>query len=339
MNLYINNRRYIGSKKSLLYEIEKTVKTYYGNNKCIFTDLFGGTGVVGEYFSSLGYDVIINDFLYSNYIAYETWISNEKFDQTIIENTIDQFNLINGQDLKSNYFSKVFGGKYFSINDAKKIGYIREEIEKQKKEISYREYCILLTSLMYATDKIANTVGHFEHYLSKEPIDKGVILRIPTINNDRTGKSYIYNEDSNSLIRKIKTDIVYIDPPYNARQYINFYHVLENLVRWEKPEELEGKSMKFKRNHLKSDYSKSKATEVFEDLIINIRAKLIIVSYNNTYNANSGASNNKIKEEDLYKILSEKGKTDIIEIDYKSFNTGKTNFNDHKEKLYVCVVK
>ena len=75
-----------------------------------------------------------------------------------------------------------------------------------------------------------------------------------------------------------------------------------------------------------------------EDLISHIDSKLIIVSYNNTYNAKSGASNNKISEEELYNILSKKGKTTIIEIDYKSFNAGKTDFENHKEKLYVCEV-
>jgi len=96
--------------------------------------------------------------------------------------------------------------------------------------------------------------------------------------------------------------------------------------------------MKFKRNHLKSDYSKKNAKDVFEDLIENIDAKLIILSYNNTYNAKSTASNNKIKKEDIIKILKKKGDLIIEEIDYKSFNSGKTNFKNHKEFLYICRV-
>ena len=96
--------------------------------------------------------------------------------------------------------------------------------------------------------------------------------------------------------------------------------------------------MKFKRNHLKSDYSKAKAPIVFEDLINNIKGKLIVVSYNNTYDAKSGASNNKISEEQLETILSKKGKLTKIEIDYKFFNAGKTDLKNHKEYLYVCEV-
>lgn len=338
MDLFINNRRYIGSKKSLLNQIQKVILEYYGTEPCKIADIFGGTGVVSEHLLNQGYDVLVNDFLYSNYVAYQTWISNEKINIKKVERLINSYNKIDSTKLNDNYFSKVYGGKYFSNNDAKKIGFIREELEKERDNLTSREYYAILTSLMYATDKIANTVGHFEHYLSKKPIDRGVSLRLPFITKERKAKSEIYNMDANELIRKIEADIIYIDPPYNARQYINFYHVLENLAKWEKPTDFEGVSMKFKRDELKSGYSKSKAPKLMEDLINNAKCKLIIVSYNNTYNAKSGASNNKISEEQLYSILEKKGKTNIIEIDYKSFNAGKTNFDNHKEKLYVCEV-
>ena len=76
--LKICNRRYIGSKTKLLNNIENVVKEYYGNKKIKIADIFGGTGVVANYFAENGYDVIVNDLLYSNYVAYNTWISNEK---------------------------------------------------------------------------------------------------------------------------------------------------------------------------------------------------------------------------------------------------------------------
>lgn len=280
-----------------------------------------------------GMNAIVNDTLRSNYIAYNAWLGNEKYNKKLLEKLIKDFNDINPSKLKENYFSKVYGDKYFSKADAKKIGYIREQIEKEK--INKREHDILLASLMYATDKIANTVGHFEHFLSKAPIEKGVFLKLPKIEK-YSGSAKIFNEDANKLVKEIRCDIAYVDPPYNARQYVNFYHVLENLVRWEKPTEFEGSSMKFKRNELKSDYSKSKAPMVFKDLIDNLKAKIIVVSYNNTYSAKSSASNNKISEKQLLNILSTKGKVSVKEVKHKFFNSGKTDFLDHKEKIYIC---
>lgn len=334
MDLLIGNRRYTGSKKALLNDIYESIDAY--NKKgVVFADLFAGTGVVSAFMLEKGMNVIINDTLRSNYVAYQAWFGEGSFNIKRLEKIISEFNLIKGESLKNNYFSKIYGGKYFSLSDAKKIGYLRDKISEMK--LSAREYNLLLTSLMYATDKIANTVGHFEHFLSTPPFDKGVVLRLPRIVSFK-GKALIYNEDANKIAKKIKCDIAYIDPPYNARQYINFYHVLENLVRWNKPTEFEGSSMKFKRNELKSDYSRSKAPRVFQELINDLQAKIIVVSYNNTYAAKSSASNNKISEAQLLNILSAKGKVTVKKIKHKSFSSGKTNFKNHKEILYTCVV-
>lgn len=335
MDLNIGNRRYTGSKRALLNDIHESIASYCKDG-AVFADLFAGTGVVSSFMLGKGMDVIVNDTLRSNFIAYQAWLGSGKYNIKKIERLISEFNLVDGNILKENYFSDIYGNKYFSMSDAKKIGYIRDRISSIR--LTERERYILLASLMYTADKIANTVGHFEHFLSESPIDKGVILRLPKIDAFR-GKAIIYNIDANKLVRNITCDVAYVDPPYNARQYINFYHVLENLVRWNKPIEFEGASMKFKRNELKSDYSKSKAPEVFKDLIDNLRAKLIVVSYNNTYSAKSSASNNKISESQLVDILSRRGNVIIKGIKHKSFNSGKTNFIDHKEILYICKTK
>lgn len=337
--LEIKNRRYIGCKTKLLDQIYNSVNEMGFDKSFSFADIFAGTGVVGYHFAEKGYKVLLNDMLASNTVAYKAWLGEGDYNILKINQLIEIFNNLNPNELGNNYFSKTYGNKYFSINDSKKIGFIRDYIEDHKHELSAREYQILLTSLLYRVDKIANTVGHFESYLSSKPSDKGVILQ-PLKINDNLERADIYEIDANELVRKIKYDVVYIDPPYNARQYINFYHVLENLIKWKKPKEFEGKSMKFKRNELKSNYCRmNKATELFEDLINNIDAKLIVVSYNNTYVANSISSINTISEQNMKRILSSKGKLTIREINYKYFNAGKTKFKNHKEFLYICEVR
>lgn len=336
--LKINNRRYIGSKSKLLDFINDSIIEFtdIGNEKFVFADLFAGTGVVSDYFSNKGHKVILNDNLYSNFIAYQTWFSSGEINQKKVQNIINMFNEINPKYLNTNYFSNIYGDKYFSINASKKIGHIRDEIELIKEDLTDREYYTLITSLVYATDKIANTVGHFEHYLKIKPVKDDLVLLLPT--NLIKRESEIYNQDANELVDKIVADLIYIDPPYNARQYINFYHVLENLARWEKPTEFEGISMKFKRDELKSGYSQAKASGLMQDLVDKCNSRYILVSYNNTYNAKSGASNNKMSEEVLKDILNSKGKTIKIEIPHNHFNSGKTNFLNHKELLFICKV-
>lgn len=332
----IQNRRYIGNKRKLLNNIENIVSRYFGDSPIIFGDIFAGTGVVGYHFANSRNKVIVNDILYSNYVPYKAWFSEEHIDIAKLQEILDKFNNLDMTNLDNNYFSDIYANKYFSEENAKAIGFIREEIEEYRDMLSEREYFVLLTSLLYYADRTANTVGHFESFLKQTPSIKP--LNLEMLKLDNISNVEIYKKDANSLISDLECDVVYIDPPYNARQYINFYHVLENLAQWEKPMEFEGNSMKFKRNHLKSGYSQAKAPMLFEELINKTLAKIIIVSYNNTYSAKSNASNNKITEEQLESILKKKGKVRIEEIEYKSFNSGKTDFKNHLEKLYICEV-
>ena len=332
----INNRRYIGCKTKLLNNIYNAVQELGYTNENVFADIFAGTGVVAYKFAENGYKTILNDTLKSNIVAYDTWLGSGELDIEKVNSKIDEFNELPYDSIEENYFSDIYAGKYFSINDAKKIGFIRESIANDT-TLTDREKSYLITSLMYATDKIANTVGHFESFLRKEPIDKNIKLSKLEV-DDTITKAEIYCEDANKLVENIKTDIAYIDPPYNARQYVNFYHVLENLVRWNKPTEFEGNSMKFKRKELKSDYCRNKAPKLLEDLVNKLDCKLIVISYNNTYTAKSTSSNNMIQAEDIIRILEKKGKVTIKEIDHKFFNAGKTDFSEHKELLYICEV-
>jgi adenine-specific DNA-methyltransferase len=110
---------------------------------------------------------------------------------------------------------------------------MREEIEKIAE--SEDEKNILICSLLYAVDKVANTVGHYDAFRKKLDSIQSIKLQIPEINYNFNAKNNIYKEDSNLLIRKISCDVLYIDPPYNSRQYGDAYHLLENLCEWKKP--------------------------------------------------------------------------------------------------------
>lgn len=338
MGLNIENRRYIGNKSKLLKFIDDTIKKEK-IRFCTFGDVFSGTGVVAEYFLNKGKEIYVNDLLFSNFVIYKALLSNEKYEEEKIIKIIDDYNRIDVEKIQDNYFSDNFSGNYYHYKDAKKIGYVREDIENRylNKEINDREYYILISCLLYSMDRISNTVGHYESFLNKEPEYKN--LQISNLNIKLyNSNSYIYNEDANSLVRKIKVDVMYIDPPYNARQYANFYHLLENVAQWKKPK-VYNKAKKMERKNIMSEYCKANAKTVFTDLIENINAKYIIVSYNNTYEAKSTSSVNSITYNDMMQILEKKGKVSVYETDYKFFNSGKTNLDKHKERLFVCKVE
>lgn len=326
----ISNRRYTGSKYKLLDWIEDLIlKNCEGES---FFDVFAGTGVVSARMSCHYNKVIINDFLFSNEIIYKAFYGKEEYSLEIMEQYKEKFQHINSNELKDNYFSINFGGKYFSNNDAKLIGEIREEIEKQKNVLNDREYCILLASLLYSMDKAANTVGHYDAYRKISNIDDRFIYQL--ISPEKAADKFsIYRMDANKLVKEIAADIAFIDPPYNSRQYSRFYHVLENVVQWKKPK-LEGTALKPPAENM-SDYCRSNAPEAFADLIKNINVKYIVVTYNNTYNSKSSSSKNKITLEEIEKILSAKGEIKVFERKHQCFNAGKTEFDNHKEFVFI----
>ena len=88
-----------------------------------------------------------------------------------------------------------------------------------------------------------------------------------------------------------------------------------------------------------SDYSRSNAPKVFDDLVKKLNCKYIAVTYNNTYNSKSSSSKNKISFEEISKSLNEVGETKVFEKEYKFFNAGKTDFKAHKEFLFLTEVK
>lgn len=329
----IKNRRFLGNKHKLLGFIEDIV-----NEKCnslnSFCDIFAGTGVVGERFNKKDVKIISNDLLCSNYIPLKTFIGSTKIDFNALKEKIDLLN--NLEPKQDNYFSIHYGNTYFTLENARKIGAVREKIEEISGNDEEKEF--LTTAVLYATDKVANTVGHYDAYRKKLDSIQPLQLLMPNVDIEKNYNNEVLNEDANSLIKKISCDVLYIDPPYNSRQYSDAYHLLENLATWKKPEVF-GKAKKMDRSHLKSEYCLKGATNAFSDLIRNANCKHILVSYNNTGESKVGRSNARIKDQEIVDILKSKGEVEIFERDYKAFTTGKSNTNGHTERVFYCEVK
>ncbi|WP_321779275.1 DNA adenine methylase [Sulfurimonas sp.] len=333
----ISQRRYLGNKNSILDFIDDIIKKEVGEFDS-FCDIFSGTGVVSSYFNDKNKKIISNDLLYQNFVSLNAFLNYEDFDETKLQRIIKEFNA--STTSRENYFSKNFGGRYFSKKIAKKIGFIREEIKRFFLEdaINLKEKHILLTSLNYSIDRIANTVGHYDAYIKKEIREQKFEMKMLDIDLDKNRRNEVHNIDANMLIRDIECDVLYLDPPYNSRQYCDTYHLLENLTQWKKPEVF-GVAKKFDRSKIKSEYSLKSAADSFDDLIINAKCKYILLSYNNMGDRGNSRSNAKISDEEIIKSMSRRGKVKVFEKDYKAFTTGKSKHDDNKERVFFVKVE
>lgn len=328
----INNRRYLGNKYRLLPFITKVV-----HDNCkgvnIFADLFAGTGAVASAFANK--TIITNDILYSNYICNLAWFSPQKFDTVKIKEIIARYNQI--QTNEKNYMSENFADTFFSSNDCSKIGAIREdiEIEYNSAKINERERALLITSLLYAMDKIANTCGHYDAYRQGAGFEKHIELYYPNASNSNNPTNSCFNDDINIIAREVQADMVYLDPPYNSRQYCDAYHLLENVARWRKPI-VSGVARKMDRSELKSIYCTRKAADSFEDLIANLNCRYVLLSYNNMSKKGNDRSNAKISDDDILRILGAKGTVRVFSENYKAFTAGKSDIQNNAERLFLC---
>ena len=329
----INNRRYLGNKYKLLPFITRVVENECKNINTV-ADIFAGTGAVASAF--IDKKITTNDIMYSNYICHVAWFSSEHYSEEKVIKIITQYN--NLKITEDNYMSDNFSNTYFSLDDCRKIGFVRQDIEDKfnSGDINARERALLITSLLYAMDKIANTCGHYDAYRQGVEFEKHLELYVPQPEHDVNENNVCYNMDTNELAPEIEADLIYIDPPYNSRQYCDAYHLLENVARWEKPEVF-GVARKMDRTALKSDYCTQKATVAFENLINSIHAKYILLSYNNMANKGNDRSNAKISDDDIMKILSKKGKVKVFSEDYKAFSTGKSDIQANQERLFLCI--
>jgi adenine-specific DNA-methyltransferase len=177
-------------------------------------------------------------------------------------------------------------------------------------------------------------MGHFDAYYRKAPVAHQFQMRM--IDAESYKGVEIHQEDANQLSSHINVDLTYLDPPYNSRQYSRFYHVYENLVQWRKPQ-LYGTALKPKEENM-SDYCRNAAFTAFTDLVSHINSRYLVVSYNNTYHSKSSSSENKIKLEQLEEVLNKCGRTQVFNHEFKAFNSGKTEFDDHREYLFITEV-
>ncbi len=332
----INQRRYLGSKTKLLYFIDSILEKEKIQFES-FADIFAGTGTVANHY----YDkskIIVNDILDSNNHIYHAFFGKDRLRINELKRFLKIYNSLDIKKYDDNYFSKNFSNTYFDAKNSKKIGIIRDDIEKlfEEKIITNREKSYLLTSLVYALDRIANTVGHYDAYRKiKIPEKQLFLLPLDIKSSKYTAK--IYKEDANDLVKRIKADVVYIDPPYNSRQYSDAYHLLENIVTWKK-EDVYGVAKKLNRSHIKSKYNMKSAGATFCDLIDNIEAKYILVSYNDMGTFGHSRSQSRISDHEILSALKRKGEVIVFEANFKQFTTGKSNNDNLKERIFLCKV-
>ncbi len=296
----IKTMRYLGNKTDLLEFINSTIYKYQNKHLLHSTiiDGFGGTGCVTQYFNRLGYNVISNDINdYSYKLCYSrNNISQEDLCFNKLDLNIEQIlDILNNSKKKgfiyNNYSpnsSLKYERKYFTNENAESIDGIRQQIQVwfDSNLITEKEYIHLIAILIETTSLYSNIPGTYGAFLKKwdsralKTLTLTKDIHMNLLANNTLG-NITYNDNLRNIIASTDADILYLDPPYNEREYSTYYHVLETISRYDEPE-LKDNKTGTKKTINKSDWCK-KATALTElDYIIkHSNAKLVLLSYNN----------------------------------------------------------
>ncbi len=330
---------YIGSKYSLLDFLEATIEEvtgYRSGDNYVFGDLFAGTGIVGQTYKAKGCTVIANDIQYYSYILNKHFIENIPDLDTGLLEKLNALSPVEGF-IYNNYCEGSGSGRnYFTNENGMKCDAIRIELERlhTSGEIDSHIYYYYLASLVNSIDKYANTASVYGAFLKhiKKSAQKEFKLELLPVISGNVGKAY--NEDINELVKKVNGDVLYLDPPYNARQYCSNYHVLETIARYDNPE-LTGVTGLRNSPEQKSRFcSKRTVDTAFEDLISNADFKYIFLSYNNE---------GLMSLDTIKKIMSRYGEYSFFTKEYKRFKADKdenrTIAADSTTEYLHCLIK
>lgn len=336
--------RYIGSKLNLLPQLDAAIseRRPLGGTFC---DVFSGTGAVGRYFKNR-FPVISNDLLYFSYvIQYASIQLNRKPNFAKLAKAISEpfhhLNNLDGSryDFKSDpfvalNFSPYQNGKrmYFTEKNALAIDAIRQTLNEWKTAdlISKDGYMYLLASLLESVPSVSNIAGTYGAYLKHwdSRTLKPIYLEPITL-TDNSKDNVSYNENANDLVRKISGEVLYVDPPYNGRQYLGNYHVLESIAKYDAPL-LKGKTGTREDLSKVSDYcKKGKVSQSFDDLLANANFDYVFISY---------STEGLLTEEELVSIVekhSDPKKLKVHKFPYRRYSRIK---DEEKPAVHELVV-
>lgn len=338
--------RFIGCKTLLLDNIKEVIDEKAPDAKTL-CDVFSGTSTVARFFKQW-YEVYSNDILYFSYVLQRGTIEVDKiptFDRLKqrrqIVDPINYFNELSVKEMEAlpierrffqNTYAPTGGRMYVNDENALRIDFARNYIEDWKKEgiLSDDEYFYLLACIVEGIPFVSNisgTYGAFHKTWEKRSYKKYELFRLDIISNGKSNRCF--NMNGAQMLQEVSGDILYIDPPYNNRQYLPNYHVLETAAKYDYPQ-VRGVTAQRPYGNSRSNFClKTEAVRAFEELLAIAKFKHIILSY---------STEGLMSCEEIERVMKKYGKPDTFQIYWIPYRRYKSCEQDKKEQLKEMLV-
>ena len=320
--------KYAGSKLKIIPYIVSLINELKDVKTVL--DGFSGTTRVSQALAQLGYHTTASDISVWSDVVAHCFLKSSKKD-SFYQEIIDHLNALKGYDgwYTEHYGSDLIEAKRpFQAKNTRRLDAIRDEIENLNLE--WADKSVLLTSLMFALDKVDSTLGHYVAYLSKwsPRSNKDLFLQLPKRFSTKQSNHHVIRGDIFKTVSDNKYDFVYFDPPYGSNndkmppsrvRYASYYHIWTSIIKHDKPE-IFGKANRREDTRdvvaasIFEEFRKNKdgsfiAMQALDELIQKTNAKYILLSY---------SSGGRTTKKELNDIINKSGKMiKAIEINYK----------------------
>jgi adenine-specific DNA-methyltransferase len=298
--------RYIGNKTKLLPFLDAKLRTL-GIQPGVAHDAFAGTAAVGRALKANGWCVHSSDLMTYSYVmqrAYVVASDTERFD--VLADAIPSVGgVASGQErlrviadhlsrrvpAREGFFARNFGpagGRmYFTDENARRIDGARTTLHEWHTAglLSDDAFYVLLAGIIEGADRVANTAGVYAAYIKNwqpNALRHFTIVAQPPVRSP--GPCVAHQADAIRVAGDLgPVDLLYVDPPYNARQYAGYYHVPELIARgWFSDDvTLRGKTGLIEDGEQRSDWcSRRQAPDALRALLAATGARHVLVSYN-----------------------------------------------------------
>ena len=328
----LKNRRYIGSKSRLLPFIAGRSAKNCGEFGSI-CDAFAGTGSVGQAFNDGRTRVASNDHLASNYFPLCTFLLYDDSLADAVRGRIAELNSL--EPGGNNYFSRRYGGTFFTHDNARRIGAIRDAIREAARGDA--EERILTTSLMYAMDRIANTVGHYDAYRKSMDRTEPVKLGMPRLEGRSTNRgNTVTNADANEAVKGVRGRRAVPGSPIQLQAVLRCVPPAGERGAVGKGRDLrKGGKDRQGRDEKQVLHEGRRGGARGSRVRLEIRAHIPVVQQHG--DSRDGRSNARIGDGAIRRILGEKGRLKVFESAHPEFTAGRNRPHPgHAERLFYC---